>query len=558
MNIKQTFLTDKINGQIGTALQVIIIAFVLSLAFLLKDNVGHVNEVDILPLARQFSNPEWIPNDWYLNQPAGYRLLFQIVFGKLADLLGFLATSIIGRIVCYFLFSTGFVFLGKQLGLNLFLMLAALFLFIYIAPSKGIDFYNYKNQGLVTYEWMVGALEAKAIAYGLVLLGIGWMLKRRFKSMALSFGLATSFHVLVGGWSFLSALILSILNRQIKGIRYVATVISLYLALSVFAVPTVMQHFLSKPQSSEIEASYIYVFLRLPHHLNPLSWRSNWQRIYLLYLVILVISIAILWWKNKKSKRNKATYDARLTFGKFVLVTLAPFLIGVILAPFDKHGKLLQYYPFRLVDVMLPLGAYLLFVSVLKCILNTKLGRAMALICSVLMGWIFMIQAGDFKGEISKIQRFPGKSQGVTDRWKEICYWIKDNTPKDSIIISHPVKFPNFSWMSERATIVKYKLLPQNKKAILSWYERLDDLSGGMHSWHVNSDNKSNSKIKKSIAKGYNNLSTQQVEDLMNKYQAEYFLTNASHKLDLPIAYQNSEHILYSFPTVLEKIDEQI
>jgi hypothetical protein len=50
----------------------------LSLKLLLDSNMGGSgwNEVDVLPLAKHYADPTWIPGDWYLNQPPGYRLLF--------------------------------------------------------------------------------------------------------------------------------------------------------------------------------------------------------------------------------------------------------------------------------------------------------------------------------------------------------------------------------------------------------------------------------------------------------------------------------------------------
>lgn len=43
-----------------------VIAF-LSLKFLLNDNMGSTNEIDVLPLAKQYADPSWIPEDWYFN-----------------------------------------------------------------------------------------------------------------------------------------------------------------------------------------------------------------------------------------------------------------------------------------------------------------------------------------------------------------------------------------------------------------------------------------------------------------------------------------------------------
>lgn len=57
-----------------TALQVTVIFIFLSLRLLLDRNMsGSVwNEVDVLPLAKQFVDRDWIANDWYLNLETNY------------------------------------------------------------------------------------------------------------------------------------------------------------------------------------------------------------------------------------------------------------------------------------------------------------------------------------------------------------------------------------------------------------------------------------------------------------------------------------------------------
>jgi hypothetical protein len=143
----------------------------LSLKLLLDSNMGGGgwNEVDVLPLAKHYADPTWIPGDWYLNQPPGYRLLFLALFGRLIAAWGFLATSLIGRLLCYGLVASGLVLIGRKLSLSLPSLLLAVALFLYIN----------RYQGMAAYEWLVGGLEPKAVAYGFVLLAIGLMLEGR-------------------------------------------------------------------------------------------------------------------------------------------------------------------------------------------------------------------------------------------------------------------------------------------------------------------------------------------------------------------------------------------
>ncbi|MEA5465788.1 hypothetical protein [Leptothoe sp. PORK10 BA2] len=68
------------------------------LKFLFIRNMGSTNELHHLPLARHFVDPTWLAGDIYYSEPPGYRLLFQLLFGPLTTTMGFLATSILGRI----------------------------------------------------------------------------------------------------------------------------------------------------------------------------------------------------------------------------------------------------------------------------------------------------------------------------------------------------------------------------------------------------------------------------------------------------------------------------
>jgi hypothetical protein len=89
--------------------QILLVTALISLRWLLDGNMGSVNEVDVLPLALQHIDPTWILGDWYLNQPAGYRLLFETFAGHLILAWGFLGTSIVGRLACYGLVASGLV-----------------------------------------------------------------------------------------------------------------------------------------------------------------------------------------------------------------------------------------------------------------------------------------------------------------------------------------------------------------------------------------------------------------------------------------------------------------
>jgi hypothetical protein len=533
--------------------QILSVLAFICLKLLFDENMGGDgwNEIDVLPLAKQFAEPSWIPGDWYLNQAAGYRVLFQALFGHLILACGFLLTSILGRLLCFSLCAWGIVLLGRRLNLSLPLLLLAIALFLYIGYSGDFD------QGVIAGEWLVGGLEAKSVAYGLVLLAINLMLAGQVYWMALLLGLATSFHVLVGGWAFLAAVGWLLLNRKthLKTGRQLGWMALIYLAGSMLALPSVLAQVLTPVAPSPVLPSYIYVFLRLPHHLDPLAWStSHWLKP-ICFIGLLVLSILILRQHIPRSPSGitpelPSSYLAGVGLAQFAAITLVPFAIGVIVAPFDRQGQLLQYYPFRLGDIMLPFCTCLLIACALQTIwAGGKANRRLQQVAIALLSLTCCVQMVLFGQQVWALQQFPETRQEVSVELKDFYRWIHDHTPTDAIVVSPPVEMVTFSWLTERATIAKYKLFPQTKAGMLAWYERLSDLSGTHSPWlGVERTEDDRDEITEKLTDGYNSLTTRQVKALMTHYQASYFATRAEHKLRLPVAYQNTEYVLYAKP----------
>lgn len=508
---------------------------VISFKLLLDNNMGSiiVNETDVLPLARQHVDPNWISNDWYLNRPAGYRQLFDLLFGNLIVVGGFLVTSIAGRLLCFGLVALGLVFIAEELSLSLPLLLMAVLGFLDLSP----------HQGAAASEWLVGGLEAKAIAYGFVLFAIWLLLRQRYLWMAFALGLATSFHVLVGGWTVCATLGLLAVERSacLKDLRQLRYMGLIYLMASAFAIQPVLTQIFAPVPTSAIAPSFIYVFLRLPHHLNPLSWSSDWWHEPATYGAVLIISMVILHYAAVDKSARKA--HARLF--QFTLISLIPFGLGIAIAPFDSQGSFLQFYPFRLGDVLLPLHACLLAACAVQHAFLRQKQHLLRLTCTIVVSTALVIHAGSFQKQVLTLAQFPK----LEPDYQALCEWVKTQTPKAAIIVTPPVDLIDFTWLTEHPTIVKYKLMPQTKADILSWYARLADLSGGNFPLPEKARKRDyRQEMMWKLTENYNHLTTKQVTALMNKYAASYFLAQSNHSLSLPIAYQNTHYILYAKP----------
>lgn len=539
-------LKNEISGQrLGTLGAILAVWILLSFQFLFAANMGGEgwNEVDVLPLARQFVDPSWLPNDWYLNQPAGYRLLFLGMVGWLINTIGFLGTSIFGRLVCYALVATGLVGIAQCLRLRLPFLLVSIGLFV--LPYR-FDW----GQGVIAAEWLVGGFEPKAMAYGFVLMAIACLLMRRYRQMAVLLGLATSFHVLVGGWSALVSLGWFLLKpkRRFPSLAVSLQALGLYILTSAFAIPAVLRQLFSPSVEGDIPSSYIYVFWRLPHHLNPLGWSwESWLRL-MVYLVL--FSLCMVRLRFQYTKKPAEAIAAQFELAEWTLISLIPFGLGLAIAPFDTTGSFLQYYPFRLGDVMIRLTTYLLLLCQFQQIQVNIAQSVRQGLAWIVLTLLCLTHWGTFQQDVAGLRTFPASTLDEGRVWVNTCDWIREHTPQDAIFLAPPESHSEFTWIAEHARIVDYKLFPQTAPYILEWYERLNDVTGNDGLWPPMGDRStSRNLLRNDILELYKSLSTREVNQIVNKYTVDYVLTLASARpLELPIVYENKDYVLYQIP----------
>ncbi|WP_139325030.1 DUF6798 domain-containing protein [[Limnothrix rosea] IAM M-220] len=529
----------------------LIIFALLIFSHLLTGNMAE-NEVGKLMLAKQFMFPDWLPNDWYLSQPQKYQALFQLVFGHSIAYLGFLATSILGRIIYYSLISFGLVLIARQIKLHLLSLFTAITLFLY------------SHQGMaIAGEWMVGSLETKGFAYGIVLIAIWLAMKQRYIWMIASLGIATSLHILVGGYATLTFLPWLAWSAYKKGLfrqefikKYLSTICLgtfIYLLTSIFATVTLF-HSLSKTVTapeSMLQATYIYTFLRNSHHLAPFTW----QKIRFLIIIIYLGIFGWCWHKTKeefvfsvqKYPNNGTGIKSRLLLLELTVFSLIPLFGGFVAVFFDSEGALLQYYPFRFGSLMLALNSLLIAVYLIQKYIKTsryiqgfkKYGFSL---CLVTLALVHSLTLTSFTKQAINLLDFPIGIEQNNLESQDVFTWIKNNTAKEAIIISSPSHYIGFNWLTNRATIAKFKLVPPTEIQIFEWYERLNDLSGYPkdYVWQ-----KTGFEMEEELHQDYQKLTTVQVKNLMEKYQAQYFFDYRKHNLDLPIAYENNGYRLY-------------
>ena len=214
-----------------------------------------VNEAHYLAKAKHYWDPTWCRGDVFL-ESADAHLVFYWTVGWLTFLLPLPAVAWVGRIVTWLLLAWSWQRLSA-------LLLPGR---LYAVLTAGL-FAMLIDRGHMAGEWVVGGVEAKGFAYVLVFLGLRCVALGQWSRVWLLLGAASAFHVLVGGWAVVAALV----AWCITGDRQSRLMQIPYLAAGcVLALPGVLPSAAltwgAEPEVTR-QAAVIYVFERLSHHL---------------------------------------------------------------------------------------------------------------------------------------------------------------------------------------------------------------------------------------------------------------------------------------------------
>jgi hypothetical protein len=223
---------------------------------------------------------------------------------------------------------------------------------------------------------------------------------------------------------------------------------------------------------------------------------------------------------------------------KFVLGALAIEVAGVLISLLaDAYpaaaASLLRLYWFRLADAMLPLGIALAAAAAFS---QGRRAAGAAVVCLS----ISLALAAYRQQEYAIVQGFdgapradkPGKVLDYDD-WRDACAWVAEHTPADALFLT-PRTAQTFTWHAGRGQVASWKDLPQDARAIVEWWNRLEEIYG--------------SPAPEVQGKWLESLSERNPDELRRlgaKYGAGYLLSEAEPPLALPRRYQNNSYAVY-------------
>lgn len=472
----------------ATLLTVAAVAVIFAGFSLLHVPIPGVNEPHYLCKARATWDPDWCAGDFFLQSQSAHSVFFEVT-GYFTRFWSLTAVAVAGRVLSALLLAWGWTALTLAFQFSRTATVVSAALLAAIALT-----------GNLSGEWILGGFESKVPAWGLGLAGTArWLtaerngLQRPWVVTGVLLGLSTAAHPVVGTW-FLIAVTMCELAQLIPVVHQWtepqtatdtsrAAVVRLLVmngTAVVMSLPGVIPA-LRVVLSSDLSrwdralANRIQVFMRLPHHLDP----ARFPPVAWIHSVILLSVVGYCSWRLCRGQTQSVLRRHLLFVAAAMLIASVGVAVGAHNGPvlelthWSWRAFLLKFYPFRLIDMLMPVTAA---ITVTACLADwlqdrieeprTKILRmsAAALVITVLaLSFAFRRDTP------------AGYSKQDYLAWQEACDWIRRETPKDSLFVT-PRESAGFKWFAERAEFVCWKDCPQDGAGILEWRQRLRDL----------------------------------------------------------------------------------
>lgn len=350
-------------------------------------------------------------------------------------------------------------------------------------------------------EWMVGGFEAKSIAYPLAILGLAEILDGNWKRWWIWIGLAIAWHPVAAGWIGLSAGILWLSkSERIARMRREFAFMLLGAAIALVGLLPAAAGMGGSDRDGIILAPAVHVFLRLQHHMRPLTFapERHWAASYSFGL--LVIATLVYFKSNRQPKEADCLKPILSLAWLSVMFSGIGLAIDYFVSPMrpDLAAKLLRFYWFRWSDVAVPLAyAAVFWKFATKAIANRTVpgnsgfssrnpvqsATVLVLIIATLTGLGFRIRENWLQDVpeadqlvASSSGRYALNAEAVANQryieWLAVCQWIRENTPADSLWFT-PKYQQTFKWHAQRAEVICWKDVPQDNASVIEWYKRI-------------------------------------------------------------------------------------
>ncbi len=467
------------------------------------------SEAHYLAIAKHAWNPEWIPNDLLLNS-TNVHVVFSTALGWISRFAPLSVFAWSGRVITWLLLAWGWR--------RLAVAITPQRLFAVLSAALFVTFCQYFN---MSREWAVGGMEAKALSYAFVLFGLERIVRNHWNQALALLGIATSVHVVVGGWATLAAGVCWLFGKAERPplLTLLPGLFAALLLAQPGLLPALRLLSTADPADAAI-ANKVYVFYRLPHHLWPpqMEWWHIARHFALIVFAVMAFRYVVGLLKTSSSAADEEPQMAQdpanhglasdetltahnknvneettLRLRRLLLMTLAAVgfcTVGLVFAfacfwtrslqwiDDATVASVMKFYWFRLSDVLVPTAAALFATHgiMLSLARDSKWGRgalvAALAIVTAHLGFLALHH------QAVTVPRADSRSM-ITNfaDWRSIC---RDATALPGA--NGPARFitpwnaVTFKWYSSRSDVVCLKDIPQDAASIVKWWETMKDI----------------------------------------------------------------------------------
>ena len=435
-----------------------------------------VNESHYLTKAKHFWNPDWCPGDLFLGSAFAH-WFFYLSTGWITKLASLEFSAWLGRLLVALLMATGWMRLMRCFShlTGAGLVSATLFLLL-------------NTRFNLAGEWVIGGFEAKGLAYAFVLFGITFLARGQWRWVWPCVGIASAFHVLVGGWSAIAMTICFLFDCQREQgkvrMQEQRLPIAIGLAIALLGIlPPLIQGW-NVEAATASAAHQIYVRERISHHLIF----SGFQTPDIAKFALIASVWAAMSFLNREPKLCK--------LNRFCLGSLIISLGGLLLSGIAESDNgwvsrqatsLLRLYWFRLSDFAVPFALVWMTTNWVVAWLQSPVWNARRTIAVMTVTLILLalglhlaeycsdIRPNADKRTLPTFQDQPKRTLETFQNWVKVCDWIQTHTDRAAVFIT-PHQQQTFKWYAGRTEVVCWKDIPQDAESIIQWRERVEKL----------------------------------------------------------------------------------
>ncbi len=477
--------------------------------------IGSGNHVGLLPVVRRILNPEYLPGDFNIELRLYHHRVFAWLIARLSIVFGEDGALIAIHLVSVLALSAALFFLCRTLKLSAveFLLAGLLLSVNAFWIGLGLEENNFVGNP---------EIQPPTLAHAFVLAGTAALINKRWRLAALAAGLTTLAHLQIG--VIFVSLIAPFYIWRLKQFDW-RTLLAIVVAYLVPAAPAIwnMVHLLERGVSGT-SFSFDCIRFRMPHHFELASTAAGvWFGLHLL-----VIILGYIW--LRRADRDQGA------IGVFVMMSLV--LTGLIFVHFFDYYvlHLLTAAKFQFLRLSPLIGVFAIL-TLLTCL---RVSRQSNLIWIPRVAVVILLAAGGWAAS-GLIRQAPDRFSLNVHRyaeqrsnWGEVCRWVRANGPAEAVYLAPPGRY-GFTYLTDRSSVVEFKINPDGGQYLPQWTERMRDLCGGSLPAGSGLENR------RPIDRAFGSLSDDQLRALSAKYNARFAVLPRDSKVTFPALYENRD-----------------